>query len=745
MKIRTKILFTLIFSFVISIIIVGGITNFFLLEKTKESTFEQLTTISEIQEARIDQDIKSNYERLDSVIGRTQLQSKVSEYLHNNSSEGIDEINFIISDSLYSIEDFQGITIFSSNGEPITSVTKPDEGNHLEPFFQEALTSKFFTIVGDKGKPMLFFAGPLKYDGEVIGVVLIESTASSILAISQDRSGLGETGEIILAKRDNDGNALFIAPTRFDENAGFLRTIPKNGSEIPINEALASNEVKLTDVEDYRGKKVLAVTNYVESADWALVSKIDSEEVYSTYYETNIIQIGFVIILTGVMASISILSADQILKPIIELKQAVGKMEIGVFDSKIKMKGNNEICSLAKAFENLQDSLHKNQLVTQRVQERLSQKLKERNDLKNSLDNSTYVLIMDKSGSITYVNQKILSIAKYSEEEILSQHFKVLRSNFQSEKFFKEMWDVITSGNVWRGNIKNKAKDGTFFWTDTTITPFLDADGNPEQYIAVSSDITELMAQKELIQSQYQQLKKIDTQKEEFTSMVSHELKTPITPIKFNTEMLLEPGVLGDLNKDQIDSIKEIEINAIRLENLITDILYAQKLDLNKMVFNRRKFNCKNLLEQVSKNLSPLLKDKNAELEIVESCGDMYSDDDRIQQILENLIKNSIDFVPEKEGKISIGSKIQEEIATFYVKDNGIGIPKDKQSNLFKKFYQVDTSHTRKHGGTGLGLVICKGFAEGLGGRIWVESDKDKGATFYFSIPIKQEIEVKTK
>jgi signal transduction histidine kinase len=181
------------------------------------------------------------------------------------------------------------------------------------------------------------------------------------------------------------------------------------------------------------------------------------------------------------------------------------------------------------------------------------------------------------------------------------------------------------------------------------------------------------------------------------------------------------------------------------LENLISDILYAQRLDMNRMVFNKKKFFSGDLAKQVSKNLLPLMKEKDIEFKVKdEYSGIINSDEDRIQQILENLIKNAIDFVPEKTGKILLGIKNHSEFATFYVKDNGIGIPQNKQRNLFKKFYQVDTSHTRKHGGTGLGLVISKGFVEGLGGKIWCESNEGKGSAFFFNIPKNREIEVTT-
>ena len=113
----------------------------------------------------------------------------------------------------------------------------------------------------------------------------------------------------------------------------------------------------------------------------------------------------------------------------------------------------------------------------------------------------------------------------------------------------------------------------------------------------------------------------------------------------------------------------------------------------------------------------------------------LKTDKQRLRQILDNLIRNSVDFVPSKDGKISVEAKIKENNIVFSVHDNGPGIPKEKQSNIFKKFYQIDTSATRKHGGTGLGLVICKGIAEGLNGKIWLESELGKGTSFFIYLP----------
>jgi len=116
----------------------------------------------------------------------------------------------------------------------------------------------------------------------------------------------------------------------------------------------------------------------------------------------------------------------------------------------------------------------------------------------------------------------------------------------------------------------------------------------------------------------------------------------------------------------------------------------------------------------------------------------LNSDKQRLRQVLDNLIRNSVDFVPIKDGMISVEAKIKEKNIIFSVQDNGPGIPKEKQSHIFKKFYQIDTSATRKHGGTGLGLVICKGIAEGLDGKIWLESEFGKGTTFFICLPAKE-------
>ena len=154
------------------------------------------------------------------------------------------------------------------------------------------------------------------------------------------------------------------------------------------------------------------------------------------------------------------------------------------------------------------------------------------------------------------------------------------------------------------------------------------------------------------------------------------------------------------------------------------------------MFFNKTNFDFYDLANESISESTLLTKNKKIEFTNLTKKGSIInSDRQRLAQVLKNLIRNSVEFVPENTGRVEIGASEEGNKVIFNVKDNGSGISEEDQKNLFKRFYQVDTSIKRKHGGLGLGLVICKGIVEGLGGNIWVESKKDHGTTFYFSIP----------
>jgi len=235
-----------------------------------------------------------------------------------------------------------------------------------------------------------------------------------------------------------------------------------------------------------------------------------------------------------------------------------------------------------------------------------------------------------------------------------------------------------------------------------------------------------------------EELLTVEKAKDEFMSMINHELKTPLVPIKGYTDMLLMPKIMGDLNEKQKKAINSISYNIGKLELLISDILDVYKLDMGKFKLSKKNVDVNQLITSNMLEFKPLADQKNIKIDAdIQYNGVVYCDQRRIDQVITNLIKNAIDFVPADIGMIMLHVSKKENQIIFSVEDNGIGIPDNKADGLFKKFYQIDTSMSRKHGGTGLGLAISKGIIEAHGGEMWVDREYADGAKFIFTLPIK--------
>ncbi|MDH2906867.1 MAG: HAMP domain-containing sensor histidine kinase [Candidatus Nitrosotalea sp.] len=237
------------------------------------------------------------------------------------------------------------------------------------------------------------------------------------------------------------------------------------------------------------------------------------------------------------------------------------------------------------------------------------------------------------------------------------------------------------------------------------------------------------------IQKKEEEAKKIEIAKDEFLAMVTHELKTPLVPIQGYSDILLGEH-LGPLNATQKERLKIISSSATTLLQLISDLLDAQKLELGQLRIKKERNNLKESVEKTILGMQPQATTDEISLTYAPKK-DVYAyyDDDRIKQVLTNLIKNSLKATSPKTGTVEIQLEEKENEVVISVKDNGKGIPPDANDKIFKKFYQADTTSTREKGGSGLGLSICKGIVEAHGGTIWMQSTPYKGTTFSFTIP----------
>ena len=339
-------------------------------------------------------------------------------------------------------------------------------------------------------------------------------------------------------------------------------------------------------------------------------------------------------------------------------------------------------------------------------------------------------------GIIIDCNKAYLEKLGYTRDETIGINLLEHTSEKSLSKMRVNMASWRNTGKGETTEIWMKKKNGSEFPAMLTPTNLYDDDGALIGRNVVIKDISELHDTKQNLTER----EKIDQLKEEFLSVVTHELKSPLTPIIGFSQALAKPNLLGDLNEKQLDAVKTILTNASRLRKLIVDLLDAHKLEIGKMKFNFKEFEINNLFESLKNSFSFTAQEKNIELDfIINEKISIQSDKDRIEQVLSNLIYNAVDFVSTQNGKIEVSVLRTDDKVKFSVKDNGVGIPKEKQKELFGKFYQADTSQTRKHGGTGLGLSICKGIVENLGGQIYVESEENQGSNFYFILPIQGE------
>ncbi|NWG04036.1 MAG: response regulator [Syntrophaceae bacterium] len=243
-----------------------------------------------------------------------------------------------------------------------------------------------------------------------------------------------------------------------------------------------------------------------------------------------------------------------------------------------------------------------------------------------------------------------------------------------------------------------------------------------------------------------QELRKIDAMKSEFVSVASHELRTPLAAIK-NAVQLMLSGKTGEINEHQSKFLSMAERNINRLTNILNDLLNLSRIESGKVELKFQNLELGKVIELTTSALRPQADAKSIQIEVgvQEPLPEVYGDPEKIEQILTNLIGNAIKFTPEGGKIIVSATPLPKGDTSGYgdqvvvsVKDTGIGIPSEHLGAIFEKFHQVEGSLHRSVSGTGLGLAITKGLVEAHQGKIWVESEVEKGSTFTFTLPLAE-------
>jgi PAS domain S-box-containing protein len=352
-----------------------------------------------------------------------------------------------------------------------------------------------------------------------------------------------------------------------------------------------------------------------------------------------------------------------------------------------------------------------------KVARALDRSLKDLADTKFALDEASIVATTDVKGRITYVNDKFCEISRYSRDELLGQDHRIINSAYHPNEFIRGLWQTIANGRIWRGEIRNRAKDGTHYWVDTTIVPFLDERGKPYQYMAIRSDITEHKRSEVLLREQAA-LARLG----EMAAVVAHEVKNPLAGIRGALQVI--GGRMSETSRDRV-ILGDIVVRLDSLNDIVQDLLVFARPREPKL----RPVSLVTLLEGTAALLRKDPAHASAHVEITGDQPVIEADTEQLQIVFLNLLLNATQ-AGESPGQVKVTVTASDGRCQIAIADNGPGIPPEVRERIFEPFF------TTKHRGTGLGLPTAKRVVERHHGDITIDCPPGGGTVVTVSLPI---------
>ena len=398
--------------------------------------------------------------------------------------------------------------------------------------------------------------------------------------------------------------------------------------------------------------------------------------------------------------------------------------------------------------------------------------LREVTALRNALDEHSILSVADRRGRIIDVNTGFSRISGYAHEELIGNDHRMLRSGMHPPEFWPAVWRTIASGRAWRGEICNHRKDGTLYWVDSTIVPYLHEDGSIEKYVAIGFDISAQKVAAELLRVTRAEAEEanrllLETNrtledatvfandmaaqaamashaKSEFLANMSHEIRTPLTAILGYTDVLRDELIGTESEVHGIAAVDTIRRAGEHLLVVINDILDLSKIEAGRLVVEQVEMQLPQLLFDVDSMMQARAMVKRVTLQSSLSTPipeRIQSDPTRLRQILINLVGNAVKFTD--VGRIDVRTLVVQapdgsgSMLRVEVQDTGPGMTRAQARTLFQPFTQADTSVTRRHGGSGLGLTICRRLAGLMGGTVTLEfTMPGRGSRFVLELPL---------
>ncbi len=348
----------------------------------------------------------------------------------------------------------------------------------------------------------------------------------------------------------------------------------------------------------------------------------------------------------------------------------------------------------------------------------LERSVKDLADTNFALDQAAIVAVTDVKGRITFVNDKFVEISKYARSELLGNDHRLINSGYHSKEFIRDLWHTIANGRIWRGEIRNRAKDGTYYWVDTTIVPFLDDRGKPYQYMAIRYDITDRKASEVKLREQAA-LARLG----EMAAVVAHEVKNPLAGIRGALQVI--GGRMPEASRDKT-IVREIVTRLDSLNDIVHDLLVfarPREPQLTPVPLGT-------LLESTIALLRRDPAQAALEIDLSGKNPIVQADAEQLRTVFLNLLINAAQ-AQGLSGKLSVTIAADELAATVAIADQGPGIAPEIREKIFEPFF------TTKHRGTGLGLPTARRVVERHRGALEVDCPPEGGTVVTVTLPMQ--------
>ena len=618
-----------------------------------------------------------------------------------------------------------------------------------------------------------------------IGVPVVSSPGSGehgFQGFAAALLSLGDLGRILAVHAREAG----VQTTLFDSRRRVIassREELKPMDELPVPRSEANTGRILQEMEEEAGLPFSrAAFSYVRElplkggTSWSLRVEIPTQSYRGSLIQRLINNLGIAWALVILASLIGTLVSRLLTIPLARLADATADLDLRLAErQEIRLTESSirEIDSLVGNFQHMVRALRGSYLALNRTKETLEQRVKGRTELlseaneklerhlterkrieealaqhtrklektmaelerqKFALDQHAIVSITDREGRIVYANDKLCEISQYSREELLGRNHRIMNSGYHPKAFFEEMWQVIGSGRVWQGEIRNLGRNGNIFWLDTTIVPFMDATGKPYQYVSIRTDITERKLAEIALTEAKEAAEKANRAKSEFLSHMSHELRTPLNAI-LGFAQLLETDSDEPLTPSQHENTRHILEAGWHLLELVNEVLDLARIEAGRMALAIGNVDLGAVLEESLGLIAPLAGKRGIEIIKSGSCSCYFiaGDKIRLKQVVVNLLSNAVKYNRD-HGSITVDCReMPGGLVRLSVRDTGLGIPAEKMAQLFQPFSRLDADKTEIQG-AGAGLAISKRLTELMGGTIGVDSVPGEGSTFWIEL-----------